>query len=110
MDLLDEVSARVEQAASFPRSGSPLVGFEDHHDVRKHVVRRFRYVVTTALVDGVLTVIAVAHTSREPGYWRERLVRGWSSPSPTGTGLRISAHTDFGSPTFGIKKPRLRGV
>ncbi|MEX1369009.1 MAG: type II toxin-antitoxin system RelE/ParE family toxin [Nannocystaceae bacterium] len=72
--LLDEVSARVEHAASFPHSGSPLVGFEARHDVRKYVVRRFRYVVITALVNEVLTVVAVAHTSREPGYWRNRLV------------------------------------
>ncbi|MCB9713119.1 MAG: type II toxin-antitoxin system RelE/ParE family toxin [Myxococcales bacterium] len=72
--LFEEVTRRVEQAARLPRSGSPLMGFEARYDVRKYVVRRFRYVVITALVDGVLTVIAVAHTSREPGYWRARLV------------------------------------
>jgi len=72
--LLDEVSTKVEQAARFPRSGTPLVGFEPRHDVRKHAVRRFRYVVITAVVDETLTVVAVAHTSREPGYWCDRLV------------------------------------
>lgn len=72
--LLDEVSAKIEQAARFPRSGTSVAGFEARHDVRRYAVRRFRYVVITAVVDEVLTVMAVAHTSREPGYWRERLV------------------------------------
>lgn len=60
--LLDEVSAKVEQAARFPRSGTSVAGFEARHDVRRYAVRRFRY----AVVDEVRTVIAVAHTSREP--------------------------------------------
>ncbi len=64
---------KVEQAARFPRSGAALAGFEPRHDVRKHAVRRFRDVVITALVDETLTVVAVAPTSREPGYWRDRL-------------------------------------
>ncbi|MCA9708275.1 MAG: hypothetical protein KDK70_20660 [Myxococcales bacterium] len=72
--LFAEVERKVAQAARLPRSGAPLPGFEAHHDVRKYVVRRFRYLVITALVDERLRVIAVAHTSREPGYWRDRLI------------------------------------
>lgn len=71
--LLDEVVCQIEQAARFPRSGARVRGFEARYDVRKYVVRRFRYVVINAIVDGELKVIAVAHTSREPGYWRDRL-------------------------------------
>lgn len=72
--LFDEVIRKVEQAARLPRSGAPVLGFPARYDVRKFVVNRFRYVVITALVDEQRTVIAVAHTSRAPGYWRDRLI------------------------------------
>lgn len=72
--LFDEVVRKVEQAARFPQSGAPVLGFDARHDVRKLVVSRFRYVLITALVEDELTVIAVAHTSRAPGYWRDRLL------------------------------------
>lgn len=71
--LIEAVTDKVGQAARFPRSGRPLSGFDEDHDVRQFAVQRFRYVVITALVAGGRKVIAVAHTSREPGYWRDRL-------------------------------------
>lgn len=71
--LLDEVVCQVERAARFPRSGASVLGFHARYDVRKYVVHRFRYLVITAIVEDELTVIAVAHTSRAPGYWRDRL-------------------------------------
>lgn len=72
--LIEAVTDKVGQAARFPRSGTPLAGFDERHDVRQFAVRQFRYLVVTALVTRVeRTVIAVAHTSREPGYWRDRL-------------------------------------
>jgi plasmid stabilization system protein ParE len=72
--LFDEVIRKVEQAARFPRSGAPVLGFDAQYDVRKLVVNRFRYVLITAIVESALMVIAVAHTSRAPGYWRDRLL------------------------------------
>ncbi|MCA9680703.1 MAG: type II toxin-antitoxin system RelE/ParE family toxin [Myxococcales bacterium] len=71
--LLDEVVHRVAQAARWPRSGAPVSGFGERHDVRQYVVKRFRYVVITAIVKKERLVIAIAHTSREPQYWRDRL-------------------------------------
>ena len=71
--LFDEVTRRIAQAARWPSSGPPVAGFAERHDVRQFVVKRFRYVVVTALVRGERLVVAVAHTSRRPGYWRERL-------------------------------------
>ncbi len=72
--LLDEVISKVEQAARFPHSGSALQDFDARYEVRKFVVNRFRYVLITAIVEEQRTVIAVAHTSRVPGYWRDRLI------------------------------------
>ncbi len=73
--LVAEVTRRVDQAARFPTSGAPVHGFAPPYDDRKFVVRRFRYVLITALVGDDRIVIAVAHTSRAPGYWRDRLPR-----------------------------------
>jgi toxin ParE1/3/4 len=72
--LFEEVVRKIEQASRFPRSGAPVLGFDARYDVRKLVVNRFRYVVITAMIEDELTVIAVAHTSRAPGYWRDRLL------------------------------------
>jgi toxin ParE1/3/4 len=42
-------------------------------DVRRFVMERFPFtIVYTELAEEIL-IIAVAHTSREPGYWRRRL-------------------------------------
>jgi hypothetical protein len=74
--LLDTVEAQVQRAARLPQSGARVPGFPEPLNVRRFVVRRFRYAIVTALVAGVPTVIALAHTSREPGYWRRRLDAG----------------------------------
>ena len=69
----DEVAKRSGQAARLPKSGAPILGFEERHDVRQFVVRRFHYIVVTAVVRNERLVVAIAHTSREPRYWSDRL-------------------------------------
>lgn len=71
--LFDEVTQRVAQAARWPRSGAPVAGFEERLDVRQYVVKRFRYLVVTAIIRDERLVVSIAHTSRKPGYWRKRL-------------------------------------
>lgn len=71
--LFDEVTRRVAQAARWPRSGAPVAGFAERYDVRQHAVKRFRYIVVTAIVTDERLVIALAHTDRRPGYWRDRV-------------------------------------
>lgn len=39
--LFDEVTQRIAQAARWPRSGGPVAGFAERHDVRQYVVERF---------------------------------------------------------------------
>jgi hypothetical protein len=51
----------------------PVAGIAEHYDVRQHLVRRFRNIVVTAVVRDERLVVAVAHTSRQPGYWRDRV-------------------------------------
>jgi plasmid stabilization system protein ParE len=71
--LFAEITQRVAQASRWPRSGAPTAGFAAQHDVRQFALTRFRYLVITAVVRDERVVVAIAHTSREPGYWRERV-------------------------------------
>lgn len=71
--LFDEVARRIGQAAQFPRSGTPVGGFAEHYDVRQFALQRFRYLVVVAIIRGERMVMAVAHTRRRPGYWRDRI-------------------------------------
>jgi len=36
------------------------------------LMRRFPYELIYRTIAGVVTIVAVAHTSREPGYWNDR--------------------------------------
>lgn len=73
--FLDEVEAKVGRAARFPGSGPriALSGLSPGHDVRRFPLERFQYQVITAIVTGRRAVVAIAHTSRRPGYWMDRL-------------------------------------
>jgi plasmid stabilization system protein ParE len=68
-----EVRRAVDRAAALPRSGPRVPGTDPERDVRRFVVRRFPYLVITAIVAGQRAVVAVAHGRRRPGYWRDRL-------------------------------------
>lgn len=68
----EEVEAAVELAAVHPSSGRPVRGTPEELDVRTHALRRFPFLMVTAQLDAARVVIALAHTSREPGYWRNR--------------------------------------
>jgi len=70
--LFVEVRLRVGQLrASPPAARSP--GSLRRHDVRQFVVRRLPYLVVTALIGEERLVVAIAHTRREPGYWKTRV-------------------------------------
>lgn len=71
--FVSEVTEAVERAAEFPSSGAAAEGADPGHDVRVFPTRRFPCLVVTAIVAGRRAVVAVAHTSRRPGYWRDRL-------------------------------------
>jgi plasmid stabilization system protein ParE len=62
-----EVAIAVSRALDFPRSGSPA-----EPSLRQVRVDDFPYRVHYRVTTRGIRVLAVAHTSREPGYWRER--------------------------------------
>jgi plasmid stabilization system protein ParE len=45
---------------------------EDEDGVRHYILRHFPYTVFYELGGHIVTVLAVAHQRREPGYWRVR--------------------------------------
>ena len=44
-----------------------------HLNARQFVLRRFPYAVVFAELASEIRVLAIAHTSREPGFWRGRI-------------------------------------
>jgi plasmid stabilization system protein ParE len=63
-----EVRTSVERIVEFPHSGSP-----DPGNVRRAYLDRFPLTLVYRTAAGVVEVIAAAHQSRRPGYWRDRL-------------------------------------
>jgi hypothetical protein len=54
---------------------NPELGAAVDGDNRHFVLRRFPFSVTYAVVGQLIYVLAVAHGSRGPGYWKSRLAK-----------------------------------
>lgn len=50
----------------------PKLGRPSYPGVRTWALKRFPYTLVYRVEGELITVIAVAHQSREPGYWRDR--------------------------------------
>jgi toxin ParE1/3/4 len=69
LEVLAAVRAAVDRIAERPQTW-PLV--PHGNDARSYLVKRFRLRVVYADLNHEIRILAVAHTSRAPGYWRER--------------------------------------
>lgn len=67
----DEVHRVVQLLVS-----SPALGSRVDDDLRHFVLRRFPFSVVYAVLPDVIYVVAVAHGSRQPGYWISRVQDG----------------------------------
>ena len=57
-----------------PQTGALAGSTPGGAEIRRFRLKRFgRYALLLALIDDVPTVLAFEHSSRRPGYWRERL-------------------------------------
>jgi len=62
------VRDKITEARRFPRH------WPAQSDGTRHIyLAPFPYVLVVRVFKGFLEVIALAHTSRQPGYWRDRL-------------------------------------
>jgi plasmid stabilization system protein ParE len=68
--FINRVQLAVARVEAMPRIGAP--SSSRYPEVRRYAVRGFPYYVVYA-TEPVITVIAVAHTKRRPGYWLDRL-------------------------------------
>lgn len=62
-----EVGRVIDLLLENPKSGAPIDA-----NLRHFVLKRFPHSIIYAVIADVLIVVAVAHGSREPGYWRSR--------------------------------------
>jgi plasmid stabilization system protein ParE len=53
----------------------PAIGKRVRGDVRRWVLRRWRYVIVYSIEEYGIDIVAVAHQSRRPNYWRKRVRR-----------------------------------
>lgn len=67
--LFDAVTHALDVIEAHPEIGAPRRG---RQSVRKLAVRGFPYVVVYRDREHDVYVVAVAHTRRRPGYWRNR--------------------------------------
>ncbi len=44
----------------------------DERTIRRFLLRRFPYVIIYEIVSDEIHILAVAHTKRRPGYWKNR--------------------------------------
>ena len=51
----------------------PELGSQVDEDLRHFVLRRFPFSVVYSALPDLIYIVAVAHGSREPGYWRLRV-------------------------------------
>lgn len=66
--FFQRISVSLEKIKQNPYS-YPIV----YRDIRKYVVKKFPFVIYYQIVDHVIRVIAVFHTSRNPEIWNDRV-------------------------------------
>jgi plasmid stabilization system protein ParE len=71
--FLDAYEAKIRQVTRFPDSGPLIKNAPASCKLRSFLIRKFHYTVVVATIEDIPTIVAVAHASRKPGYWRGRL-------------------------------------
>jgi len=69
----EAVRAAIDAAVDDPAAWAVWPGWEREPVVRSKGLTGFPYRVVYFVQDDVLTIVAVAHSKRRPGYWRERV-------------------------------------
>lgn len=67
-DLIPKVELTLAQIVADPGAGSVVVG-----TIRRRLLRRFPFAILYQLTDDNLSVIALMHLHRRPGYWKRRV-------------------------------------
>lgn len=74
LELVAEFRERLAFALENPGLGTPRGHTPGGNEIRRFRLSKFkRYAIVMATIDEVPTVLAFEHSSRRPGYWRDRL-------------------------------------
>jgi plasmid stabilization system protein ParE len=66
-EFLDEIEEAIAQALAHPQSGSLLTKQD-----RRILLDRFPNEIVYEVSDNIITITAVKHMKRKPGYWESR--------------------------------------
>lgn len=67
------IAEAMDRLSLAPRAASPVLTVPASLEARQIFVKRFPYAIVFIEHDIDLWVVAFAHQSRKPGYWRDRL-------------------------------------
>jgi plasmid stabilization system protein ParE len=67
-EFLGRFLTLIDMAVDYPDIGSPYL-----YHTRRLLLRSFPFIIVYQHQRETLWVVALAHTSRRPGYWRDRL-------------------------------------
>jgi plasmid stabilization system protein ParE len=67
MSFVTEVEGAIERARRFPLAYGKVTD-----ELRHIITRRFPYVIVYEILQDRIFIWAVAHASRDPGYWKRR--------------------------------------
>jgi len=73
IDFRDRRARSASRVADAPQTWPLVRDVPERLNVRRFLLRRFPYSVVFIEFDAKIRVLAIAHTSREPGFWRTRL-------------------------------------
>lgn len=73
VDLEEAVQRVIRRIQLLPGSAPRWPRLDGPREIRRAKVRRHPYLVVYAVLPDQLVVLAIAHTSKKPGYWRERI-------------------------------------
>lgn len=72
-EFFNEIDAAVRRILEFPRAGAPVPRVPRNLPIRRLAAKRFPYHVVYLEPTHVLWILAIAHDSRKPGYWKQRV-------------------------------------
>ncbi|MCE9556365.1 MAG: type II toxin-antitoxin system RelE/ParE family toxin [Planctomycetes bacterium] len=72
LEFLIAVEATILEIGRSPERFPRLETLPEEKSVRRALVDRFSYVVIFEEIEGKIRILAVAHTSRRPSYWKRR--------------------------------------
>ncbi len=72
-DFVDCVDDAVKRIGEVPTASAPVPGVPEHLEVRRVFLKRFPYAAVFVEQDEAISVVALAHLKRRPGYWLQRV-------------------------------------